>query len=1197
MGLKQFNQDVAASRAISISTAVSNVRRGDSDGEVVFTWSSSFNDVAASLDVQVLVLDVDSYPKSSSVMIFTESDHSTVDVSSLLERLSPSLANKNIEAIIRAVAERLSTKVEPANDVCGDIDSDSMPDFDDYDEAESGYDDDFDENSFLPASSKAIPGRHIETAVSIRRLKRDLRAVQSAGISVGVFPRRPLRDAEFFSLSLRVMKLGIPEHALEAWGLEDDEYLVLLCRFASHYPTVSEIWDTTFEEWKPQFRFGKCSDPKPSVETSRLAFTKSFDGTADNQETANESNEKSDAEAASGGFVPLYMSNSINMLMNGDLLKLLHMRRRDGLSWDGAIRRQKLLAKEGRHILQQEDPSEDDTSDDLVFENAMPSLSHDYALDDEENISLPMVAMQFALRRLARCTKYCMVCHQRLEDEFEALKPYVCTSPLCTYQFITLGLGTSTEHEIINNPYVVDILISFFASALAHPKSLRQYPTGLNLKAVNTGSKINPSQHSVAEACFVERSIRFNPTDYSNHRNIKVWDTILIVIDGPEPSITTPILNGNLERHVCKVTNITGSICSFEIVTTMTGPLNVLTLPEEECPTQVSKPAKEWVKVLIFQYSNDVDDLDATQRSAALSLMLRGIPPVLDMRTYLLNNPSKRLTSWGRIDKNALTLLQWIISSNRSLILQDDAVPTSDDLSEKSDNPEETETINPNKVQGIPSHWMQFRFLQGTPERERLFMQELTTVSQSKSPESQFPSIFTWHGSPLYNWHSIIRTGLDFETVASGRSYGDGVYMSKDFSVSINYSGRVFFPQNATGPRAENYWPNSVLRPSTAISICEVVNQTKEFVSVTPHYVVNKIEWIQCRYLFVAVQPEAQATQQPFPTKPKEACVGYIPQCPSNQLLATGGKPVHIPLSALPSNRQRFGHDDLERPKAKETTVMSLDDHGDTDHELLLDSDDEFIDDETIDTGRKRRNSSIDSSNVRSTRLKSADCERPSGEGDLIRFKTKFTPGSLDLHTLPRLSEPSWASTSPLALKSLNRAIKELHQIQSGSSEDIASLGWYIDFNNLNNVFHWIVELHSFDLELLLAQDMEENGITSVVLEFRFGANFPYSPPFVRVIRPRFLPFAQGGGGHVTVGGAICSELLTNSGWSAVMAIEKVLLQIRLGLTELDPPARLDKTNGNTRDYSIGEAVDAYQRAARAHGWLVPDDLQQVRYA
>lgn len=481
-------------------------------------------------------------------MIFTESDHSTVDVSSLLERLSSSLANKNIETIIKAVAEKLSAKLELSNDARGDTDSDSVPDLSDYDESESEYDgdddDDLHEASLPSAFSKALPDRPIDGALSIRQLKRDLRTAQSAGISVGVFPRRQLRNAEFFSLSLRVMKLGIPEHALEAWGLEDDEYLVLLCRFAPRYPTVSEICNPTFEDWKPQFRFGKCSRPKPSAETSRLAFLTTADGTRDNRE-ADRSSKKSGDEAASEGFTPLYMSNSINMLMNADFLKLLRMRRKDGLSWDGAIRRQKVLAKGEHDGLQQKDPSEDDTSDNLVFESSMPSLRHDYALDDAEKLSLPMIAMQFALRRLVRCTKYCMVCHQRLEDEFEALKPYVCNNPLCTYQFVSLGLGASTEHEIIHNPYVVDILISFFASALAHPNSLRQYPTGLNLKTVGTGSKAKPLQHSVAEACFLERSIRFDPADYSKSRSIKVGDTILVVIDGVEPSPSMPILNGS----------------------------------------------------------------------------------------------------------------------------------------------------------------------------------------------------------------------------------------------------------------------------------------------------------------------------------------------------------------------------------------------------------------------------------------------------------------------------------------------------------------------------------------------------------------------------------------------------------------------------------------------------------------------------
>jgi ubiquitin-conjugating enzyme E2 Q len=118
--------------------------------------------------------------------------------------------------------------------------------------------------------------------------------------------------------------------------------------------------------------------------------------------------------------------------------------------------------------------------------------------------------------------------------------------------------------------------------------------------------------------------------------------------------------------------------------------------------------------------------------------------------------------------------------------------------------------------------------------------------------------------------------------------------------------------------------------------------------------------------------------------------------------------------------------------------------------------------------------------------------------------------------------------------------------------------------------------------------------MTSVVLEIRFGKDYPHSPPFVRVIRPRFLPFMQGGGGHVTGGGAMCMELLTNSGWSAVSSIESVLLQVRMAIMNLEPkPARLESRNkAAQRDYGTHEAMDAYVRACRAHGWEIPKDFQ-----
>jgi ubiquitin-conjugating enzyme E2 Q len=183
------------------------------------------------------------------------------------------------------------------------------------------------------------------------------------------------------------------------------------------------------------------------------------------------------------------------------------------------------------------------------------------------------------------------------------------------------------------------------------------------------------------------------------------------------------------------------------------------------------------------------------------------------------------------------------------------------------------------------------------------------------------------------------------------------------------------------------------------------------------------------------------------------------------------------------------------------------------------------------------------------------------------------------------LEAPSYATTS--GTKSLNRALQEVLEVQKKTP--LHELGWYIDPDLVNNVYQWIVELHSFEATLPLAKDMKAAGVTSIVLEIRFGKDFPFSPPFVRVIRPRFLPFSMGGGGHVTAGGAICMELLTNSGWSSVSSIESVLLQVRLAIMSTDPkPARLEGRGGGRQDYGTAEAIDAYVRACRMHGWQVP---------
>lgn len=180
--------------------------------------------------------------------------------------------------------------------------------------------------------------------------------------------------------------------------------------------------------------------------------------------------------------------------------------------------------------------------------------------------------------------------------------------------------------------------------------------------------------------------------------------------------------------------------------------------------------------------------------------------------------------------------------------------------------------------------------------------------------------------------------------------------------------------------------------------------------------------------------------------------------------------------------------------------------------------------------------------------------------------------------------------------------MKELQNLQKiQDSTPTAELGWYIDTAKIDNAYQWIVELHSFHTfeekgkKLPLAEDMKKRKITSVVLEVNFNKDFPFTPPYVRVIRPRFLSLMQGGGGHIVMGGAMCMELLTNSGWSSVLSMEGVLMQVRLAIAS-EPYARLDTSAGGG-DYGTMEAAGGYLRACQTHGWAVPPGFREMAYA
>ena len=114
---------------------------------------------------------------------------------------------------------------------------------------------------------------------------------------------------------------------------------------------------------------------------------------------------------------------------------------------------------------------------------------------------------------------------------------------------------------------------------------------------------------------------------------------------------------------------------------------------------------------------------------------------------------------------------------------------------------------------------------------------------------------------------------------------------------------------------------------------------------------------------------------------------------------------------------------------------------------------------------------------------------------------------------------------------------------------------------------------------LLAFDDATQHGLR-VTMEVRFGPTFPDAPPFLRVVRPRFHQYTA----HITIGGSVCTELLTMSGWRTDTAIGPLLISIRDLLVQGGAIPNLD----DTRDYEFEEARQAYVRVASQHGWTVP---------
>jgi len=143
-----------------------------------------------------------------------------------------------------------------------------------------------------------------------------------------------------------------------------------------------------------------------------------------------------------------------------------------------------------------------------------------------------------------------------------------------------------------------------------------------------------------------------------------------------------------------------------------------------------------------------------------------------------------------------------------------------------------------------------------------------------------------------------------------------------------------------------------------------------------------------------------------------------------------------------------------------------------------------------------------------------------------------------------------------------------------------------------SNITKWTVGISTDMLKKqglgkLAAQLVQWSKITQkrpvITLEILFPMSYPDDVPFVRMLRPRFLYRT----GHVTIGGSICTEMLTPHGWRP-MTVQALVLSICEILRDGQAAVQIHPDMHCSTpmiDYSEQEAREAFKRVAQHHGW------------
>ena len=602
-------------------------------------------------------------------------------------------------------------------------------------------------NSAIPQEASAAQTQEYKD-----RIRSDLRMVKNAGFHVGHLGSILDGHPAYLVLAIRVSKLGIAEDALQAWQLESQSYVMLLLHYPHGYKNIDDLVADRGRSSNARMRVGVCQKQKISISEAVEAFSQhdTKDRKTGQMRTAQIADKETQPLRAGSAspttdFSPLFISGPLDELLNERLIALLAYRMGMGLPWDGA--EEYYNDHQGRnHSGNDLDPKYWQETESKVVSHLPRVATSDHLLDVTKMLSFPLITMQYFLRHLVRCTEFCLVCHCRIETDWEALMPYVCDKGLCLYQYMSLGFGPRLEHAIMTQPHVVDLLVSFCYAAVSG-QALKDFPIGMGLMvpdpALIPGSSIparympfgvgsnTDSAATTSYSAAPSRSAssvckaRFDPIREELHfpkdvveRSLRVGDWICLLAMGNNEDkqyrrvLETwyPIVRLGPAICVKRVSNSATDAYAQQLgfETQDHGALARGTKTIVDAPTPVATPplvpgtsTAMYEEVDFVKFDQHFDELKDPEKQSAIRILLDTLPSVTEMRAHLRNMGEKHMSlqAWTeRIIPAARGILRWIIASNRSCILQ---IDSSDG---RKGNSEE-------RVSGMQSH-MQFRFAQ-----------------------------------------------------------------------------------------------------------------------------------------------------------------------------------------------------------------------------------------------------------------------------------------------------------------------------------------------------------------------------------------------------------------------------------------------------------------------------------------------------